>query len=206
MSEEAAAHHRHPAGTLQQRLQDHRSGRLLQRGLQHGQGRLLLRVHLRVIPPGGRPGTAGDREELVLEGFAEQVAFAHGHGPEGVAVIRPVEGHDLVPWFAAVHPPLTGDLQCHLHSGGAVVGEKQAIEPRDPAESFAQTFRWLMGEIGKDHLFKAGRLIGNGLGHHRVTVAMQRHPPAADGVNQGNALLAQQQGSFTGNDPLRQRC
>ena len=43
-----------------------------------------------------------------------------------------------------------------------------------------------MGEVGEDHLSKAGRLIGDGLGHHRVTVAMQGDPLAADGVDQGN--------------------
>ena len=203
--EEGATHHRHPAGTLEQRLQDHRCGRLLQRGLQHGQGRLFPGVHIGVIPPGGGPWTTGNGEQLVVEGFTEQVAFAHGHGTEGVAVISAVEGHDLVPRFATVHPPLTSDLQRHLHSGGTVVGEKQPIKSRELAQPLPQTFRRLMGEVSKNHLFEAGGLIGNGLGHHRVTMAMQRHPPAADGIDQGTALLPQQQGSIPGNHPLRQR-
>ena len=63
-----------------------------------------------------------------------------------------------------------------------------------------------MGEIGKDHLLKPGGLFRDGLGHHRVAMAMQGDPPAADGIDQGLTLSTMQQSPFAGDHPLRQRC
>ena len=54
-----------------------------------------------------------------------------------------------------------------------------------------------MGEIGKDHLLKPGGLFRDGLGHHRMAMAMQGDPPAADGIDQGLTLLTDQQGTVS---------
>ena len=63
-----------------------------------------------------------------------------------------------------------------------------------------------MGEVREDHLLKPGCLICDRLRHHWMTMAMQGDPPAANGVDQGLALLSVQQCTFTGNHSLRWRC
>ena len=205
LAQEGTTHHGHATGTLQQRFQDHRGRRPLQGGCQHFECGLFPGVYIRVIPPGGRPGHPRHRKQLVFERFAEQVAFPNGHRTEGVTVIRAIERHDLVAWLAPVHPPLAGDLQRHFHGGGSVVGKEQPFQPGDGTQPFTETFRRGMGEVRENHLLKTPGLLSNRLGHHRVAVAMQRHPPAADGIDQRATLLPQQQGAFPADHPLGRR-
>ena len=199
-------HHGHAPGPLQQRFEDHRRCRCLQHALEHLECRRFLGLHGIVVPPGGRPGNPGDGKKLVFEWGAEQVAFANGHRSEGVAVISPVEGDDLIARLAPVGPPLAGDLERHFHRRGAVVGEEQPLQAAEAAQAYGQLFRRLMGEVGKNHLLEAGGLIGDGLGQHRMGMAVQGDPPAADGIDQGLALLTDQQGTVSRHHPLGVGC
>jgi hypothetical protein len=54
-----------------------------------------------------------------------------------------------------------------------------------------------MGELGEDHLFKGGSLFRYGRSNHRVGVAMQCDPPAADRINQRRSFCSEEQSPFS---------
>ena len=46
------------------------------------------------------------------------------------------------------------------------------------------------------------RLLGNRCSHDGMTMAMQGHPPAADGIDQGRRPIAEQQSTLSGHNAL----
>ena len=81
-----------------------------------------------VVPPSRWPWDAGDREQQWVKGFTEKAACSDGHRSKRISVISAIESDDLLSWLSFVMPPLNGDFECHLHGGGAVVGEKDSLQ------------------------------------------------------------------------------
>jgi hypothetical protein len=109
-------------------------------------------------------------------------------------VVSPLEGDQLGAGLTLVAPPLPGDLQSHLHRRGAVIGEEHPLEAGVGAEPLRQPLSRPMAEVGEDHLLQLGGLLGDGRRDGRFPMTMERHPPAADGIDEGAAVLQLQQG------------
>ena len=195
------AHQAHAGGPLDQRLNDQGRRGGSQGLLQLLQGRGLPLLNIPIPPMGVGPGDAGHVEQQLVVGGGEDGAIPQGHGSEGVTVIRPLKGDQLAPLTALVAPPLPGDLEGHLHRGGAVVGEEQPLQAGEGAQSRRQRLRRGMAEVGEDHLLQLQGLAPDGGGDARFAVAMQGHPPAADGVDQLAAVLQLQQAAAGAHHP-----
>ena len=76
------------------------------------------------------------------------------------------------------------------------------MQAAEAAQAYGQLFRRLMGEVGKNHLLEAGGLIGDGLGQHRMGMAVQGDPPAADRIDQRLPLFTDQQGTRLRTPPV----
>ena len=98
-------------------------------------------------------------------------------------MVGPLKGDHLAAFAALVAPPLPGDLEGHFHGGGAVVGEEQPLEARERTESGGELLGGFVAEVGEDHLLQLLGLAGDRRRNGWLGVAVQGHPPAADGVN-----------------------
>ena len=204
--QKARPDHAHASGSLDQRFQDHSCCWGLQRLLQDSQGVLFALIHRVVVPVCVRPGHPRNGKQKRIEGLAEEAAGSDGHRAEGVAVISALKSDQLLAGLSAVVPPLHGGFQSHLHRRGSVVREEHAIEAGVPGQSLGEPFGLGMGEFREDHLLQRGRLLGDGCRHHRVSMAMQGDPPAADSIDQGGAFGAVQQRPFAPHHLLQWRC
>ena len=187
--QEGRPHQPHAAGALDQRLKDHGSGGGVECLLELIERLALARLHALVVPVGVRPAHMPHLEQQRLVGGGEQRALPEGHRAHGVAVIGALEGDQLAPLRRTraslpVPPPLPGHLQGHLNGRGAVIGEEQPLQASERAQACGQEFGGLVAEVGEDHLLQLQRLPGDRRGDRRFGVAVQRHPPAADGINQ----------------------
>ena len=192
--QELGPHHGHAPGPLHQGLQDHGCGGHFQQLVQVVERLPFPLLHRVIAPPGGRPGAASYPEQQGLKRGGKQRSLPHAHRPHRVAVIGALKGDQLLagrplPSLRAVVPPLPGDFERHLHGGGAVVGEEQALQAAEGRQLAGQGFGGRMAEIGEDHLLQLVGLGRNRGGNRRFAVAVQGHPPAADRIDQQAAVV-----------------
>ncbi len=211
------------AGPLDQRLEeggtaDAHAARPLQQGLdddggdvldaprqpvfERGEGALLALLHLIVALESGGEGQHRHPTHQPAEQIEEARAAPERHGAERVAVIAAVEGEKHAPpRLAAIGPILIGDLERHLHRGGAVVGEEDArkIAGQEAGERGGEIDRGLMREAREHHMGKQFGLPRERRVERRMGMAVGAGPPGRDEVEDLAALRVEQRG------PLRAR-
>jgi hypothetical protein len=155
---------------------------------------------------GAGKGEDGDLTHQAAEQVEEARAAAKRHGAQGVAVIAAVEGDEYAPpRLAAIGPILEGDLQRHLHRGGAVVGEEDAgkVAGQEARKRGGEIDGRLMGEACKHHMREPVRLPGKRRVQIGMGVAMGAGPPGRDEVEDLASLGVEQRGPAGARDEKR---
>src|SRR6185437_1346219 len=132
-----------------------------------------------------------DLEQVLGEWLGEQTAGAHAHRAKGVAMVGILERRDDTALLAAIDPVLERDLDGDFHRRRSVIREKDALQPARRAfdQCRREPRRRLVCEAGEDHLLERSRLFGNCRGDLRLRVAVQRHPPGRDRIEQRAAAV-----------------
>ena len=205
--------HAHATGALHARLDDHRADLAGVTVEQCGQriggargafGRGFAR--LRQVGIGRRREQRFGQQRRIHTPVQGDVA--HRERPERFAVVAVLQRDELRPTvFAAVVEPVESHLQCHFHTGRAVVGVEHlgqrratGLPRRDRQQALGQFDRGGVGEAGQHHLFQCPGLRGDGGADAWLGMAEQVGPPAADRVQVARAVMADQPGAFAAGD------
>ncbi len=119
-------------------------------------------------------------------------ASAYAHCAEGIAVIGMAESQYFISFGSLlVLPVLNGHFDGNLHGCGSVIGVENLfkIPRKDFQKSFCKLNCGFMGEPGKDHVFQMQSLLINFACDVRISMTVNIHPPAADGIYIGVSCI-----------------
>ena len=168
----------HARGALHDRLEDKRRD-------------VVARVFERRVDGGGVRRDVPDLEEQLAELAEERIGIAHGHRPEGVAVVALLEREEDPPRSSVA--PAAGrvaSLERHLDRRAAVVAVEDAREAvgRGLGQALGQPHGRLVRAAGEQHVVERARLGRERRHEVRMAVAVQAGPPGRYGVEQAAAV------------------
>ena len=135
-----------------------------------------------------RPRAVGEKvlgQRLVEQRMHAGHGVAHGHGPEGVAVIPAPNGEQLLFAGAALGGPvLQGHLDGCFHRHRAGIGEEDRpqLPRRDGDEFLRQAHGRLVGQAAEHHMGHRLQLDPDRLVQSRVVVTVNGAPPGRHAV------------------------
>ena len=172
----------HPARAQHQRLDD-KTCRIVARA------KTLQRVIGRLLGPGMGEGHGVDGKEQRLIGGIVNTALADAHRADRVAVIGMLHhGDALALPLPQMAPMAQRHFQRDLDAGGAGIGEEGVGQAGDAHQALRDILRGLMRPSSKDQLIQLARLLGNRAADGRIGMAMRRHPPTGNRIDDAVAL------------------
>ena len=158
----------------------------------------IQRVQRRLLAPRFGKRDRADIEQQRRIGLVEHAARADRHRADRVAVIAMLHHQDAVARLAAIGPEAERHLQRDLDAGRSAVREedmrKRVGHHRD--QCARQRLGRLVGPAGEDDLVELGRLLRDRRHDPRMAVAMRRHPPGRDRIDDAPAVGGDERGAL----------